>query len=176
MVALGHEQEARQTPRCVDGEVPALLGEQRARGMGGALVSQGSDRAILACCWWSPAGGGGEHVCAGRRACACTPASSTQTSQMCRRRGSRGRSSWPWDAHPVICCFDSSGRDLASTTLPGYPPHVPPAGQGSYSAPTLTGMVPGESALSASLQQEAFGVPGGHPSPHGPSDLLAWEE
>uniref|UniRef100_A0A4W4E5S3 Paired domain-containing protein n=1 Tax=Electrophorus electricus TaxID=8005 RepID=A0A4W4E5S3_ELEEL len=36
-----------------------------------------------------------------------------------------------------------SGRDLASTTLPGYPPHVPPAGQGSYSAPSLTGMVPG---------------------------------
>ncbi|MGH0121768.1 UNVERIFIED_CONTAM: hypothetical protein FKN15_075516 [Acipenser sinensis] len=37
-----------------------------------------------------------------------------------------------------------AGRDLASTTLPGYPPHVPPAGQGSYSAPALTGMVPGE--------------------------------
>ncbi|GAA6067518.1 paired box protein Pax-5 isoform X1, partial [Tachysurus ichikawai] len=36
-----------------------------------------------------------------------------------------------------------SGRDLGSTTLPGYPPHVPPAGQGSYSAPSLTGMVPG---------------------------------
>ncbi|XP_051561066.1 paired box protein Pax-5-like isoform X2 [Myxocyprinus asiaticus] len=36
-----------------------------------------------------------------------------------------------------------SGRDLASTTLPGYPPHVPPTGQGSYSTPTLTGMVPG---------------------------------
>ncbi|XP_033891739.1 paired box protein Pax-5 isoform X2 [Acipenser ruthenus] len=36
-----------------------------------------------------------------------------------------------------------AGRDLASTTLPGYPPHVPPAGQGSYSAPALTGMVPG---------------------------------
>ncbi|XP_039614225.1 paired box protein Pax-5 isoform X2 [Polypterus senegalus] len=36
-----------------------------------------------------------------------------------------------------------SGRDLANTTLPGYPPHVPPAGQGSYSAPALTGMVPG---------------------------------
>ncbi|XP_061762936.1 paired box protein Pax-5 isoform X2 [Nerophis ophidion] len=35
------------------------------------------------------------------------------------------------------------GRDLASTTLPGYPPHVPPTGQGSYSAPSLTGMVPG---------------------------------
>ncbi|XP_061535452.1 paired box protein Pax-5 [Phycodurus eques] len=35
------------------------------------------------------------------------------------------------------------GRDLASTTLPGYPPHVPPAGQGSYSAPSLAGMVPG---------------------------------
>ncbi|XP_041953684.1 paired box protein Pax-5 isoform X4 [Alosa sapidissima] len=36
-----------------------------------------------------------------------------------------------------------AGRDLASTTLPGYPPHVPPAGQGSYSAPSLSGMVPG---------------------------------
>ncbi|KAM9207671.1 paired box protein Pax-5 isoform 1-T1 [Dugong dugon] len=59
-----------------------------------------------------------------------------------------------WDAHPVICCFDSSGRDLASTTLPGYPPHVPPAGQGSYSAPTLTGMVPGS---------EFSGSPYSHP-------------
>ncbi|MBN3326120.1 PAX5 protein, partial [Atractosteus spatula] len=43
----------------------------------------------------------------------------------------------------VICRFVFSGRDLASTTLPGYPPHVPPAGQGSYSTPALTGMVPG---------------------------------
>lgn len=51
------------------------------------------------------------------------------------------------NAHMVICWFDSSGRDLASTTLPGYPPHVPPAGQGSYSAPTLTGMVHGEFSL-----------------------------
>lgn len=50
------------------------------------------------------------------------------------------------NAHVVICWFDSSGRELASTTLPGYPPHVPPAGQGSYSAPALTGMVPGESS------------------------------
>ncbi|KAJ8410998.1 hypothetical protein AAFF_G00180330 [Aldrovandia affinis] len=36
-----------------------------------------------------------------------------------------------------------SGRDLAGTTLPGYPPHVPPAGQGSYSTPSLSSMVPG---------------------------------
>uniref|UniRef100_A0A8C2CUA3 Paired box 5 n=1 Tax=Cyprinus carpio TaxID=7962 RepID=A0A8C2CUA3_CYPCA len=36
-----------------------------------------------------------------------------------------------------------SGRDLASTTLPGYPPHVPPTGQGSYSTASLAGMVPG---------------------------------
>ncbi|XP_067106195.1 paired box protein Pax-5 [Osmerus mordax] len=35
------------------------------------------------------------------------------------------------------------GRDLAGTTLPGYPPHVPPTGQGSYSTPSLTSMVPG---------------------------------
>uniref|UniRef100_A0A8C3C2U9 Paired-box protein 2 C-terminal domain-containing protein n=1 Tax=Cairina moschata TaxID=8855 RepID=A0A8C3C2U9_CAIMO len=43
---------------------------------------------------------------------------------------------------------------LASTTLPGYPPHVPPAGQGSYSAPALTGMVPGS---------EFSGSPYSHP-------------
>uniref|UniRef100_A0A8B9BIH6 Paired box 5 n=1 Tax=Anser brachyrhynchus TaxID=132585 RepID=A0A8B9BIH6_9AVES len=42
-------------------------------------------------------------------------------------------------SYPIV-----TGRELASTTLPGYPPHVPPAGQGSYSAPALTGMVPGE--------------------------------
>lgn len=59
------------------------------------------------------------------------------------------------DAHMVICWFDSSGRDLASTTLPGYPPHVPPAGQGSYSAPTLTGMVPGEFAFFEEKKNQA---------------------
>lgn len=48
------------------------------------------------------------------------------------------------NAHIGDLSVYSSGRDLASTTLPGYPPHVPPAGQGSYSAPALTGMVPGE--------------------------------
>ncbi|XP_062299132.1 paired box protein Pax-2b isoform X6 [Scomber scombrus] len=35
------------------------------------------------------------------------------------------------------------GRDMANTTLPGYPPHVPPTGQGSYPTSTLAGMVPG---------------------------------
>nr|CAA04224.1 paired box gene [Xenopus laevis] len=35
------------------------------------------------------------------------------------------------------------GRDMSSTTLPGYPPHVPPTGQGSYPTSTLAGMVPG---------------------------------
>uniref|UniRef100_A0A8C1Q743 Paired box 2a n=1 Tax=Cyprinus carpio TaxID=7962 RepID=A0A8C1Q743_CYPCA len=41
-------------------------------------------------------------------------------------------------SHPII-----AGRDMASTTLPGYPPHVPPTGQGSYPTSTLAGMVPG---------------------------------
>uniref|UniRef100_A0A671M780 Paired box protein Pax-2a-like n=1 Tax=Sinocyclocheilus anshuiensis TaxID=1608454 RepID=A0A671M780_9TELE len=35
------------------------------------------------------------------------------------------------------------GRDMANTTLPGYPPHIPPTGQGSYPTSTLAGMVPG---------------------------------
>ncbi|XP_056286519.1 paired box protein Pax-2a-like isoform X4 [Pseudoliparis swirei] len=41
-------------------------------------------------------------------------------------------------SYPVV-----SGRDMANTTLPGYPPHVPPTGQGSYPSSTLAGMVPG---------------------------------
>ncbi|XP_026117714.1 paired box protein Pax-2a-like isoform X24 [Carassius auratus] len=41
-------------------------------------------------------------------------------------------------SYPVV-----TGRDMASTTLPGYPPHVPPTGQGSYPTSTLAGMVPG---------------------------------
>ncbi|NXW35901.1 PAX5 protein, partial [Phaetusa simplex] len=52
-------------------------------------------------------------------------------------------------SYPIV-----TGRELASTTLPGYPPHVPPAGQGSYSAPALTGMVPGD---------EFSGSPYSHP-------------
>ncbi|KAL1788696.1 paired box protein Pax-2 isoform X5 [Sigmodon hispidus] len=43
--------------------------------------------------------------------------------------------------YPVVT--DHPGRDMASTTLPGYPPHVPPTGQGSYPTSTLAGMVPG---------------------------------
>ncbi|XP_073541857.1 paired box protein Pax-2 isoform X3 [Phyllobates terribilis] len=41
-------------------------------------------------------------------------------------------------SYPVV-----TGRDMSSTTLPGYPPHVPPTGQGSYPTSTLAGMVPG---------------------------------
>ncbi|XP_030626558.1 paired box protein Pax-2a isoform X2 [Chanos chanos] len=41
-------------------------------------------------------------------------------------------------SYPVV-----TGRDMASTTLPGYPPHVPPTGQGTYPTSTLAGMVPG---------------------------------
>uniref|UniRef100_G3UD92 Paired box 2 n=1 Tax=Loxodonta africana TaxID=9785 RepID=G3UD92_LOXAF len=54
-----------------------------------------------------------------------------------------------------LCVFP--GRDMASTTLPGYPPHVPPTGQGSYPTSTLAGMVPG-SALS--LKFSSQGVKG----------------
>ncbi|XP_064173821.1 paired box protein Pax-2a-like isoform X1 [Anguilla rostrata] len=45
-----------------------------------------------------------------------------------------------------------TGRDVG-TTLPGYPPHVPPTGQG-YSTPALAGMVPGS---------EFSGSPYSHP-------------
>lgn len=40
---------------------------------------------------------------------------------------------------------------MTSTTLPGYPPHVPPTGQGSYPTSTLAGMVPGKLILHSNL-------------------------
>ncbi|KAG9275365.1 paired box protein Pax-2 isoform X2, partial [Astyanax mexicanus] len=49
-----------------------------------------------------------------------------------------GPSYGQYASQPII-----AGRDMASTTLPGYPPHVPPTGQGSYPTSTLAGMVPG---------------------------------
>ena len=177
MVLLGHVQKAQQKQRCVNGEVPSPSWRTESKGCGqssGFLGIQPSHPCFLLV---EPGWRGGRvRVCV----CVCTHMHTgikhpdMTTVQMLGElwTGAAGRG----DAHPVICCFDSSGRDLASTTLPGYPPHVPPTGQGSYSAPTLTGMVPGESALSASLQQEAFGVHGGHPSRHGPSDLSASEE
>ncbi|XP_037662361.1 paired box protein Pax-8 isoform X3 [Choloepus didactylus] len=36
-----------------------------------------------------------------------------------------------------------SGREMVGPTLPGYPPHVPTSGQGSYPSSAITGMVAG---------------------------------
>ncbi|KAM4595909.1 paired box protein Pax-8-like, partial [Polymixia lowei] len=48
---------------------------------------------------------------------------------------------------PVYGQFSSqsliSGRDMVSSTLPGYPPHIPSTGQTSYSSSAITGMVTG---------------------------------
>lgn len=49
-----------------------------------------------------------------------------------------------WKNVLLFVFFLPAGRDMANTTLPGYPPHVPPTGQGSYPTSTLAGMVPGE--------------------------------
>ncbi|XP_061119085.1 paired box protein Pax-8 isoform X3 [Conger conger] len=36
-----------------------------------------------------------------------------------------------------------AGRDMVSSTLPGYPPHIPSSGQTGYSSAAITGMVTG---------------------------------
>ncbi|XP_020321641.1 paired box protein Pax-8-like isoform X4 [Oncorhynchus nerka] len=36
-----------------------------------------------------------------------------------------------------------TGRDMVSSTLPGYPPHIPSSGQTGYSSSAITGMVAG---------------------------------
>ncbi|CAB1318556.1 unnamed protein product [Coregonus sp. 'balchen'] len=48
---------------------------------------------------------------------------------------------------PVYSQFSSqslmAGRDMVSSTLPGYPPHIPSSGQTGYSSSAITGMVAG---------------------------------
>ncbi|XP_035246517.1 paired box protein Pax-8 isoform X2 [Anguilla anguilla] len=48
---------------------------------------------------------------------------------------------------PVYGQFTSqpilAGRDMVSSTLPGYPPHIPSSGQTGYSSAAITGMVTG---------------------------------
>ncbi|KAL2100414.1 hypothetical protein ACEWY4_004808 [Coilia grayii] len=48
---------------------------------------------------------------------------------------------------PVYGQFSSqsliAGRDMVSSSLPGYPPHIPSAGQTGYSSSAITGMVTG---------------------------------
>lgn len=48
---------------------------------------------------------------------------------------------------PVYGQFSSqsfiSGRDMVSSTLPGYPPHIPSPAQSGYSTSTITSMVAG---------------------------------
>ncbi|CAL1569301.1 unnamed protein product [Knipowitschia caucasica] len=48
---------------------------------------------------------------------------------------------------PVYGQFSSqsiiSGRDMVSSTLPGYPPHIPPPSQSGYSTSAITSMVAG---------------------------------
>ncbi|XP_045143062.1 paired box protein Pax-8 isoform X1 [Echinops telfairi] len=36
-----------------------------------------------------------------------------------------------------------SGREMVGSTLPGYPPHIPTSGQGSYTSSAIAGMVAG---------------------------------
>lgn len=40
------------------------------------------------------------------------------------------------------CVFP--GREMVGPTLPGYPPHIPTSGQGSYASSAIAGMVAGK--------------------------------
>lgn len=42
------------------------------------------------------------------------------------------------------CIFP--GREMVGPTLPGYPPHIPTSGQGSYASSAIAGMVAGKEA------------------------------
>lgn len=43
-----------------------------------------------------------------------------------------------------FCVFVFLGRDMVSSTLPGYPPHIPSPAQSGYTSSAITGMVAGK--------------------------------
>lgn len=43
----------------------------------------------------------------------------------------------------TLCCI-FPGREMVGPTLPGYPPHIPTSGQGSYASSAIAGMVAGK--------------------------------
>ncbi|KAG7476438.1 hypothetical protein MATL_G00082890 [Megalops atlanticus] len=49
-----------------------------------------------------------------------------------------GRNLTPHQGYTVV-----AGRDMVSSTLPGYPPHIPASSQAGYSSSAITGMVAG---------------------------------
>ncbi|PNI14609.1 PAX8 isoform 9, partial [Pan troglodytes] len=49
-----------------------------------------------------------------------------------------GRNLSTHQTYPVV-----AGREMVGPTLPGYPPHIPTSGQGSYASSAIAGMVAG---------------------------------
>lgn len=57
------------------------------------------------------------------------------------------------------CCI-FPGREMVGPTLPGYPPHIPTSGQGSYASSAIAGMVAGKGrdwAGGGVLQRQSVG-------------------
>ncbi|XP_048208337.1 paired box protein Pax-8 isoform X10 [Perognathus longimembris pacificus] len=50
-----------------------------------------------------------------------------------------GRNLSTHQTYPVV-----AGREMVGPTLPGYPPHIPTSGQGSYASSAIAGMVAGK--------------------------------
>jgi paired box protein 8 len=46
----------------------------------------------------------------------------------------------------IFCCI-FPGREMVGPTLPGYPPHIPTSGQGSYASSAIAGMVAGKEKI-----------------------------
>ncbi|XP_051967654.1 paired box protein Pax-8 isoform X2 [Xyrauchen texanus] len=72
---------------------------------------------------------------------------------------SHGFSSFSHHA-PVMGPFSSpsliAGRDVASSMLPGYPPHIPSAAQTGFSSSTITGMVAGPEYTSQTYSHPTY--------------------
>lgn len=47
----------------------------------------------------------------------------------------------------LLAFLPLAGREVVGSTLPGYPPHIPTNGQGSYSSSAIAGMVAGKALL-----------------------------
>lgn len=70
-------------------------------------------------------------------------------------------------AHLMTLCCIFAGREMVGPTLPGYPPHIPTSGQGSYASSAIAGMVAGKGRGWAGGEALQRGSGGPRPSKRG---------
>lgn len=89
--------------------------------------------------------------------------SGNSRARTCRASGERDSKYRSPQSSPNDPLLYFPGREMVGPTLPGYPPHIPTSGQGSYASSAIAGMVAGKGRgwAEGRHRKEEVVVPGG---------------